>query len=576
MPAGHQQPPYKGNVLFTTLGGRLYAIIGIAFFAFFAVSFYQTFHLKRALESERSLDLKHLAELARGILQEEYAASEAGQIGAAEAKRRAASRLSKLRYDQEGYFWINDLEPKMIMHPMKPELDGKNLSDIKDPDGVPLFVEFVRLVKERGSGFVNYSWPKPGAQAPQPKLSYVTGFAPWGWVVGTGLYIDDLHQQVWGELKSGLWMMTLVLLGIAGGALIFARSLSKTLTALTAVIAGVAKGDLEIPPAGTDDRTELGAIAHAVEALRLNAIEQMALQAEVGEARERERKRELHLEACTQEFEKSITAAVGALGEQVDMLWFSAETLSEAAQTSTLEANNAAGVCAGAADNSQAVSAATEQLSCSIREIAGQAHRTNSVVETASEEADQANKDVAGLASAAEEIGSIVAVIRGIADQTNLLALNATIEAARAGESGQGFAVVAAEVKELSAQTAKATDAIAGHVHAIQSATSTAVSAIQSVSAKVAEIQAFTGAIAAAVEEQTAAAQEIASNVAHAAEASEKASTSSSEVSKTATQTKEQAESVSTVSRRLSEVSAQLSKAIGDFKGAVADGLAGA
>ena len=327
----------------------------------------------------------------------------------------------------------------MIMHPMKPELDGKNLSGIKDPDGVPLFMEFVRLVKERGSGFVNYSWPKPGAQAPQPKLSYVTGFAPWGWVVGTGLYIDDLHQQVWSELKGGLWIVTLVLLAIAGGALMFARSLSKTLTALTAVIAGVAKGNLEIPPAGTDDPTELGAIARAVEALRLNAIEQIALQAEVSEARERERKRELHLEACTQEFEKSITAAVAALGEQVDMLWFSAETLSEAAQTSTMEADNAAGVCAGAADNSQAVSAATEQLSCSIREIAGQAHRTNSVVETASEEADQTNKDVAGLASAAEEIGSIVAVIRGIADQTNLLALNATIEAARAGEFWPGL-----------------------------------------------------------------------------------------------------------------------------------------
>jgi methyl-accepting chemotaxis protein len=281
MTAGHQQPPSKGYILFTSLGGRLYAIIGIAFIAFFAVSFYQTFHLKRALESERALDLKHLAEVATGILQEEYAASEAGLIGAAEAKKRAALRLSKLRYDQEGYFWINDLEPKMIMHPMKPELDGEKLSDIKDPDGMPLFVEFVRLVKERGSGFVNYSWPKPGSQAPQPKLSYVAGFAPWGWVVGTGLYIDDLHQQVWSELKSGLGIIALVLLAIAGGALIFASSLSKSLTALTAVIAGVAKGNLEVPPAGTDDSTELGAIARAVEALRQNAIEQVALQAEV-------------------------------------------------------------------------------------------------------------------------------------------------------------------------------------------------------------------------------------------------------------------------------------------------------
>jgi methyl-accepting chemotaxis protein len=573
MAAGNQQAPLMGRSLFASLGGRLYAIIGIAFAAFLAVSAYQLLHFKQAIESARALELKHMTDVATSILQEEYAASQAGQLSAEDAKKRAASRISKLRYGHDGYFWINGFDTVMIMHPMKPELEGKDQGDVKDPDGVQLFKEFARVVKEQGAGLVNYSWPKPGAQTPQPKLSYVTGFTPWSWIVGTGVYIDDLHNQVWDQLTSGIWIITLVLLSIAGIAIIFAGSLSKTLVALTDVIGRLAKGDLDAVPPGMDDATELGSIARAVETLRQHAIEQTGLQAEVNEARERERQRERHLETCIRDFEKDITAVVAALGDQVNQLRSSAGALSEAAEVSTLEAGNAASVSASAADNSHAVSAATEQLSGSIREIAGQAHRTNAVVEKASGEAERTNRDVAGLASAAEQIGSIVAVIRSIADQTNLLALNATIEAARAGEAGRGFAVVAAEVKELSAQTAQATDAIAEQIGAIQTATGTAVGAIQSVSAKVGEIQAFTGAIAAAVEEQTAAAQEIANNVAAAAGASEKASASSSEVSKTAAQTKQQAESVSTVSSRLAEVALQISNAVQGFKGAVSAGL---
>ena len=324
--------------------------------------------------------------------------------------------------------------------------------------------------------------------------------------------------------------------------------------------------ELAIPMTARDD--ELGDIARSVEVLRQKAIEHETLQESISEAKERELQGQRDLASKAQQFRNIITRVVEGLGEQVSQLQGTAGALSEASETATFEAANAANVSASAADNSNAVAAATEELSCSIREISDQAHRTNAVVEAADNEAKRTNQDVGRLASAAEEIGSIVAVIRSIADQTNLLALNATIEAARAGESGRGFAVVDAEVKELSAQTAKATDAIAEQIHAIQDSTSAAVGAIQSVSGKVGEIQAFTGAIAAAVEEQTAAAQEIANNVSLAATASEKAARSSSEVSQSATQTKQQAASLSKVSAQLSGLASQLSGALKDFGGA--------
>jgi methyl-accepting chemotaxis protein len=337
------------------------------------------------------------------------------------------------------------------------------------------------------------------------------------------------------------------------------------LNQMRAAILSLAEGrhELSIPQLSRHD--ELGDIAQSLEVLRQNAAGHEALQQKVSLAKEQELENQHGLTAKAQQFQNIITRVVEGLGEQVSQLHGTAEALSEASETATFEAANAANVSASAADNSNAVAAATEELSGSIKEISDQAHRTNSVVEAADNEAKRTSSDVAKLAAAAEEIGSIVAVIRSIADQTNLLALNATIEAAHAGEAGRGFAVVAAEVKELSAQTATATDAIAEQIHAIQHSTGAAVNAIQSVSGRVGEIQAFTGAIAAAVEQQTAVAQEIANNVQRAASASEKAAKSSSEVSHSASQTKQQAQSVSKASTRLSELATQLSSALKEF-----------
>ncbi len=255
---------HANRKLYASIGTKIYAIIAFCFVCFIAVSVYQMVQLKRSLETQRTMELKHLVEVAIGILQEEYTASEAGLLSAPAAKERAAQRIAKLRYGHDDYFWINDLEPKMIMHPMKPELNGKNLSDLRDSTGVRIFVEFARVARTAGAGFVSYSWPKPGASEPQPKISYVAGFAPWGWVVGTGLYTDDLYAEAWSLAKNQLLIIGLVLSIAAGAAILLARSISKALAAMTDDLSRLANGDLKIGLRAKDRNDELGTMGRAL------------------------------------------------------------------------------------------------------------------------------------------------------------------------------------------------------------------------------------------------------------------------------------------------------------------------
>jgi methyl-accepting chemotaxis protein len=135
--------------------------------------------------------------------------AEGGEFTTEEAQKRALSVIKQLRYRDNDYFWINNLEPKMLMHPMFPELNGKNLSKDQDPTGKYLFVEMVNLCNEKGEGFVNYMWPKPGTTKPVPKLSYVKLYKPWGWVVGSGIYVDDVQEQLT-KMKWNIVVATLI------------------------------------------------------------------------------------------------------------------------------------------------------------------------------------------------------------------------------------------------------------------------------------------------------------------------------------------------------------------------------
>ena len=173
--------------------------------------------IEHRIVEERKHATASVVETALGVVQRygELASSGDMEIGA--AQKAALDELRGLRYSGKEYFWVNDVTPTMLMHPMKPELDGTDLTENKDPDGKHLFVEMVDVVKADGAGFVAYQWPKPDVEAPQPKISYVAGYEPWGWVVGSGIYLDDVRADAVADARGvlGTGLAVLVLLVLA-------------------------------------------------------------------------------------------------------------------------------------------------------------------------------------------------------------------------------------------------------------------------------------------------------------------------------------------------------------------------
>lgn len=195
-----------------------------------------------------SRNVKNVVEVAYTILSEYEAMVQKGVYPLDKAQQEAMLRIKNLRYSKKEYFWINDLEPKMIMHPYKSELDGKDLSGMKDPKGKYYFIEMVNTCKNKGEGFVEYFWPKPGMVKPVPKISYVKLFQPWGWIIGSGLYFDDVQK----DLMPIFYAIFAVIFFISLSGLILsyyiARSVSRP---INRIIASISDGAQQVASAST-------------------------------------------------------------------------------------------------------------------------------------------------------------------------------------------------------------------------------------------------------------------------------------------------------------------------------------
>jgi methyl-accepting chemotaxis protein len=379
-------------------------------------------HVQERLFQEKRLKTKHVVETAVSVALHYQSLENAGKLSSVEARTAAKNTVRDMRYGGNEYFWITDQRPVILMHPFRPKLVNKNASKLKDKAGKYLFKEMVAAAKNKAGGFVDYLWPKPGETKPVPKISYVKNVPGWNWIIGSGIYVDDVSKEIELLIMTIGGIVLAIFILILSVSLLLAHTITKPLKATLAMLQDIADGEGDLTKRlAVSSNDEVGQLAEEFNRF-VETIHDLVLSVRESATQLNHAVNEIsignqNLSSRTQDQASAIEETSSAIEEMTSSVKINAEHASEA-----------------------------NKLSRSTADIA---HKGEIVME-------KSVNAMGEVTASSKRIVEIIDLVNSIAFQTNLLALNAAVEAARAGEAGRGFAVVAGEVRSLAGKSARA------------------------------------------------------------------------------------------------------------------------